>query len=782
MAPPYNDAPKNRIKNDDLVQHDDGESLFLLDHLSDDSLQSNNMRDDDAFDENMPQEIVQTLPQNHEHIQHELDLSASIGELMYGSDDAYNADDDDEDMLTYFLRKRETGFKAMVNSDQTPGSDVSDRLAVNVDAEENEFVYDDGGDDHVHDDQTLTEEQENENEEEQNQKDTIWMHRPKQNRTGVTWEGWPDETRVSDVNWWRQSKMCFEVDHICHKRNTNTWFYYEPKSKQTNTGAFQPSMQLRCEPLRYDRGLIAEERVNITVDASSKITDVTFIDDSTFQFSPTTSNKQEKDTCKISPIPTHMVLQSMFNYMIGEFYARTLLPLYRLMISNHQFENGAGSSETPKPWEQDIQFYVHLSHGNQKLYDGHKLLLSGMLSREIIAEVKSMVDLFVLDKMAESADQSNHGDCECFEKIVFCGYDTYIDDDENLSDNDNIDQDEDEQETQLTPDANTYYTLWGSSNTVDDVDRKGYCGKSEIALDLYSCDEWSDLRQFLSSNFLRHYSSLNDDVMSFRKEALAKLKHIDESYNGNTKEWIVVGLAQRSYRRSWINLPDIMEQCNSLHQIDDKTKVACIEVNVEKTATPYEQLLLHQSVDALIGVHGAQLTQAVLLPPHGHVLELLPWVPDYIRGSWVQSRHTPTPLGIIFHNTDLNHLGYSLTRDSVPMCEGIGEVGSDEEKDCFLGKKNKMKFIWESRDFNVKIDIILQYIKQFILSRSIDCSEMRNALDGRFVQYNVWCKTDAAADDKKSKFDPSLTLRHYYDYSSAPVKKGKKKKKSEEHL
>ena len=52
-------------------------------------------------------------------------------------------------------------------------------------------------------------------------------------------------------------------------------------------------------------------------------------------------------------------------------------------------------------------------------------------------------------------------------------------------------------------------------------------------------------------------------------------------------------------------------------------------------------------------VHRAQLTQAVLLPPHAHVLELLPWIPDYIRGKWVQTKHMPTPLGVIFLNTDL---------------------------------------------------------------------------------------------------------------------------------
>ena len=54
-----------------------------------------------------------------------------------------------------------------------------------------------------------------------------------------------------------------------------------------------------------------------------------------------------------------------------------------------------------------------------------------------------------------------------------------------------------------------------------------------------------------------------------------------------------------------------------------------------------------------LSLRRAQLTQAVLLPPHAHILELLPWIPDYIRGKWVQTKHMPTPLGIIFLNTDL---------------------------------------------------------------------------------------------------------------------------------
>eukprot|EP00956_Cyclotella_meneghiniana_P031094 scaffold80668_cov79-Cyclotella_meneghiniana.AAC.2 len=790
MVPPLNDAPDyESLIQDDLLQHDDDGSLLGI-------------VDDES----------------HESRQQKSELSRDIEEMLY-EDDSHNTDDDDEDLLTYYLRKREMGFNAMVDVE---GADIvvgdaddddkdmgfnrmvhsHDDSPMEIVEEVDNVVISDADDDYevqgdvAEDDQMISQDEEDTDDEEKSRKkktkakkDNVYNHRPHQNRTGVLWEGWPDKARASDAHWWRKSKMCFEVDHICHRRSTNTWFYYQPQAEDNESPPFQPSMQLRCEPLRYDRGLIAEERVNITVDASSKVEDVTFIDDHRFHFSSTPNN--QKETCKISPIPIHMTLQSMFNFMIGEFYARTLLPLYLLMTSKDRSTNSIDDVSSPRPWEQDIQFYVHLSHGDQTLYDGHKLLLSGMLSGENSADVKSITDLFFADESAENANRE-YDECKCFEKMVFCGYDVYMETnggEQKSNDNEAesaADSEADSTASNVSADVNTPYTLWSGSQTCDDLDRKGYCGKSEIAMDLYSCDDWADLRYFISSNFNKHYPLLAEDVRRHRKETLIKMNFIDDSYSGDTKEWKFVGLTQRSYRRSWINLPSIMNECNAISQSSENPKkVACVEVNVEETTTPYEQLLLHQAVDALIGVHGAQMTQGVLLPPHSHILELLPWMTDYIRGWWVQTRHTPTPLGIIFHNTDLNHLGYSLGRDSVPLCEGVGDIGSVEEKECFIGKGNRGKFIWESRDFKVKAEVIMQFIHQFLLTSPADCSTMKNALDKGFVQYNVWClPKKELPDDRISPINAKLRLRHYYDGDAyenlRKIKRKKKKKKKDE--
>lgn len=567
--------------------------------------------------------------------------------------------------------------------------------------------------------------------------EAMFAHKPRQKRTGVGWNGWPKSTTDdSNKHWWRKSKMCFEVDHICHTRSTNYWFYYETQSKQQVL--FQPSLQLRFESLKYDHGQFAEKRINITVDASSKL-DVTFTDNHTFQ--------SNDETCKISPIPLHVVLQSLFNFMIGEFYVRTLSPLH-LLLTSQTIVNGT----SPLPQDQDIQFYVHLSHGGQHFYDGHKLLLSGMISKENAAEVKSMLDLF---DITETDEVNSASHCECFEKMVFCGYDVYQNDATTKS-----------MKEDITPDSTLNYTLWNAANTAGDLERTGSCDKDVINNDVYSCKEWADLRYFLASNLPKHFPSLNHDILRYRKDILVRKGFVDKTYNGTTTEWKFVGLAQRSYRRTWLNLHDVMQECNSLHQ-KKQTKVICVEINVEKTIGPYEQLILHRSVDSLIGVHGAQMTQAVLLPHHGHVLELLPWIPSNysIRGLWVQTRHAPTPLGVIYHNTDLNHLGYSLGRASVPLCLGVGELGSKEEKECLTSKKNREQFIWDSRDFNVDPAIILQYMEQFLFlsDDAKSCSKLGEALDEDFVLYNVWCE----ADDATRK----PTLKHYYD--SSPERKQK---------
>ncbi|KAL7541964.1 hypothetical protein ACHAXR_011389 [Thalassiosira sp. AJA248-18] len=580
--------------------------------------------------------------------------------------------------------------------------------------------------------------------------------RPKKKPKGKRWRGWPkpsvathheDHTtnqkrplvpRSVGGEWWRKSNLCFEVDYICHEQEKNEWFYYSPPNEDEEAFLFQPTLELKSAPARFGgKKDYAEKRISIKVASSSKLKP----EQMSLWGNKRIFAKQNSDNkCQISLTPTHIVLQSLFNDMIGEFYSRTLLILYIFMTEGVD-EN---ENNTKLPWDAiDMQFYVHIPYGNKKLLDGHKLLLSGMLSDPESPAAKSLVDLFVQDGAANAISS----DCQCYEKMVFCGYDVYThpanvlskdlesaSDDENGDDNDGEqspetgDANDDDNASIPTSNFDLKHTLWsaGKLNTTDSF------GSTRKGTE-YKCQEWNGLRNFLSTNFVKHYPSLEQDIMNRRRDQLAENGLIDKSYKGNTEEFTVIGLTQRTYRRAWINLPDTIEQCNKA----SFERVICVEVNVEKTSTPYEQLLLHRSLDVMIGVHGAQMTHAILLPKHAHVLELLPWITDYIHGKWVQTTNGPTPVGIMFHNTDLNHLGYSLDRSSVPLCEGVSEK---ELQSCFMSKRKQ--FVWQNRDFVVESQAILQYIEHFVLfgrEKERSCEEMAEQLDMRFVMYNIWC-------------------------------------------
>ncbi len=70
---------------------------------------------------------------------------------------------------------------------------------------------------------------------------------------------------------------------------------------------------------------------------------------------------------------------------------------------------------------------------------------------------------------------------------------------------------------------------------------------------------------------------------------------------------------------------------------------------------------MHAACDMLIGIYGAQLTAGIWLKDDGSTaVELLPWIPPKMFGSWMRVMNAPTPLGEIFNETELNHIGYPL--------------------------------------------------------------------------------------------------------------------------
>mmetsp|Transcript_18816 Transcript_18816/g.34690 ORF Transcript_18816/g.34690 Transcript_18816/m.34690 type:complete len:169 (+) Transcript_18816:172-678(+) len=56
--------------------------------------------------------------------------------------------------------------------------------------------------------------------------------------------------------------------------------------------------------------------------------------------------------------------------------------------------------------------------------------------------------------------------------------------------------------------------------------------------------------------------------------------------------------------------------------------------------------------------------------------------------------------------------------------------------------RQRKKFIWENRDFNVESEAVLHYIEKFVLfgrEKERACDELQEEMPNKFVLYNVWC-------------------------------------------
>jgi hypothetical protein len=131
-----------------------------------------------------------------------------------------------------------------------------------------------------------------------------------------------------------------------------------------------------------------------------------------------------------------------------------------------------------------------------------------------------------------------------------------------------------------------------------------------------------------------------------------------------------------------------------------------VEVSLENEfSNPMTQVIMHAVLDMLIGLHEAGLTEAMWMPEQAIVIELLPWIHPWTHyGDWVRVTHEPTPLGVIWEGTDLNHLGYRLPHESVPLCI------DDFTQKCF----RCARFNFQKTDVKVPPDIVKETISNFL--------------------------------------------------------------------
>lgn len=144
-----------------------------------------------------------------------------------------------------------------------------------------------------------------------------------------------------------------------------------------------------------------------------------------------------------------------------------------------------------------------------------------------------------------------------------------------------------------------------------------------------------------------------------------------------------------------------------------------------------------------------------------------------------------SPMGIMWHNTDIHEAGWYLTRDSVPLCQNITDseelhnYSVTDSPNYFNGTKGGNttiteleyclavtygnQFRWDLRNFNVPWVFFDQFVDTFfplrarnVTSVSLECSEWqeRGEKNG-FVLYNLVCNENGAPKPHHYYHNPS---------------------------
>mmetsp|Transcript_20673 Transcript_20673/g.44672 ORF Transcript_20673/g.44672 Transcript_20673/m.44672 type:complete len:641 (-) Transcript_20673:346-2268(-) len=523
-----------------------------------------------------------------------------------------------------------------------------------------------------------------------------------------------------ESHFWTRTDQCYEINNVCYNRKKGgdglihtSWFYFANDEEEVIlplTTPKQPNLILG------DTNRRIRIYINTTVTSSiPKRSELSSYDNNTNQ-------------CIVSLIPNHVVVQSVHNHMMGEFMLKSYLALTHLMIDSatySSFNNNSG-----------IQFYLHMGseeHEQNAILDSHKLYFAGLPYSGQGA--KSFGDIF---------DDKGSSQCECFDTLVFCGYKEY----------------RKEHSTTLIPDERI---------VVQNRTCKADYLESSEQLMREECQVWADMKKSLTSSLERNNPHLEEEIAAYRtrliRNAVAnfsstEIRDIDE------EEWTVIGLTQR-YLRTWIHLNETLAHCNKSYHAK---QLVCVEVNVDDlspvnsivTKQPLlpedHHLILHRSLNGLVGIHGSQLTQGLLMKSGSVVVELLPWFRKKIWGAFTSSVKHPTPMGVMFHNTDINEVGYRLKLNSIPQCMNKPEGELD----------NCLKLMrWNIRDFVVELEMVERFVGTFFPSKLQTpgyvgditetplCSDLRKRGESNnFVLYNVWCRENDDTDNVK--------VQHYY--------------------
>jgi hypothetical protein len=108
-----------------------------------------------------------------------------------------------------------------------------------------------------------------------------------------------------------KATSCFSLDNICHGKDK--WFY----RRSGIPTDYQPTISYVQDNVTSTHGYFrVEPRIYFNISASSLV----HVDDG---------------TCPLDPTPFHMIVQSAYNDMMGEFYSRSLVALNQVCPCNY---------------------------------------------------------------------------------------------------------------------------------------------------------------------------------------------------------------------------------------------------------------------------------------------------------------------------------------------------------------------------------------------------------------------------------------------------------------
>lgn len=337
-----------------------------------------------------------------------------------------------------------------------------------------------------------------------------------------------------------KATSCFSLDNICH--GNDKWFYLDTGDATID----QPTVTYMQDNVTQTHGYFrVEPRIYFNISSSSAI-------------------KVDSGKCPIDPTPFHMVVQSAFNDMMGEFYSRSLVALNQLLHDNPM----DGSYYT------DLQMYLHVvEKKKQNLLEGHCLFLGGLPNNNKFDSFLSLVE---------------SDTCQCFQKLVFCGYDL-------------------EAASEYEP-VNKTYTNGFNALSAEYKNRdakvfkpvghirshKTQCTrvtKGKFDLKESPCYAYRDLRHDIYKTFAKKDADLTRKIVEYRKQILLGKGAISANITAKeVNEWKFVGLTKRKKRRVWLDMYKSLSLCDKKFR---KDKVVCFPIDVEDADSPEKQVRLH---------------------------------------------------------------------------------------------------------------------------------------------------------------------------------------------